>query len=67
MPFFKESFLGEGNYKPAEVIKALKKHNFTGFILDDHTPGLTGDDPYGYRGRAHAIGYIQALIEAVSA
>ena len=67
MPFFKECFLGEGNYKPAEVIKALKKHNFTGFLLDDHTPALTGDDPYGYRGRAHAIGYMQALIEAVSA
>jgi mannonate dehydratase len=47
-------------------VKALHKHGFTGAILDDHTPGLTGDDPYGYRGRAHAIGYIQALIEVVT-
>jgi mannonate dehydratase len=65
-PVFAECFLGEGNYKPYEVVKALHKHGFTGAILDDHTPGLTGDDPYGYRGRAHAIGYIQALIEVVT-
>jgi mannonate dehydratase len=65
-PFFQECFLGEGNYSPFEVIKALHKHGFTGSILDDHTPSLTGDSAYGHRGRAHAIGYIQALIEVVT-
>ena len=66
-PIFQECFLGEGNYSPHEVIKALHKHGFTGSILDDHTPSLTGDSAYGHRGRAHAIGYIQALIEVVTA
>ena len=65
-PVFQECFLGEGNYKPHEVIKALHKHGYTGSILDDHTPTLTGDSAYGHRGRAHAIGYIQALIEVVT-
>ena len=65
-PLFKECFLGEGNYKPHEVIKALHRHGYTGSILDDHTPTLTGDSSYGHRGRAHAIGYIQALIEVVT-
>ncbi len=65
-PYFQESFLGEGNYSPFEVIKALHAHGYTGAILDDHTPSLTGDSAYGHRGRAHAIGYIQALIEAVT-
>ena len=36
---------------------------FDGFILDDHTPALVGDSPYGHRGRAFALGYIQGLIE----
>ena len=29
-PLFKECFLGEGNYKPHEVIKTLHKHGYTG-------------------------------------
>ena len=65
-PVFQECFLGEGNYSPYEVIKTLHSLGFKGSILDDHTPSLTGDSAYGHRGRAHAIGYIQALIEAVS-
>lgn len=65
-PIFQECFLGEGNYSPYEVIKALHKHGYTGVLLDDHTPALTGDSAYGHRGRAHAIGYMQALIEVVT-
>lgn len=66
MPRFRECFLGEGNYSPLRVIQALHRVGFDGFILDDHTPGLVNDDGYGYRGRAHAIGYIQALLDVVT-
>lgn len=61
-PMFQEYFLGEGKYSAYEVIKELHKQGFTGSILDDHTPSLIGDTAYGHRGRAHAIGYIQAFI-----
>ncbi len=63
VPAFVECFLGEGNYRPAVVIRELRKAGFDGFILDDHTPSLVGDSPYGHRGRAFALGYIQGLIE----
>jgi mannonate dehydratase len=63
VPSFEECFLGEGNYRPAVVIRALRDVGFTGFILDDHTPELVGDSSYGHRGRSHALGYIQGLIE----
>ncbi len=63
VPEFVECFLGEGNYSPANVIRELSKHGFDGFILDDHTPALVGDSPYGHRGRAFALGYIQGLID----
>lgn len=66
MPRFTECFLGEGNYSPLTVVQALHDVGFDGFILDDHTPGLVGEDGYGYRGRAHAIGYIQALVDVVT-
>ncbi|MBO0810853.1 MAG: mannonate dehydratase [Microlunatus sp.] len=65
VPTFTECFLGEGNYSPLEAVRRLHRVGFRGFILDDHTPGLTGDDGYGYRGHAHATGYLQALVAAV--
>jgi mannonate dehydratase len=63
VPAFVECFLGEGNYRPAVVIRELREVGFDGFILDDHTPALVGDSPYGHRGRAFALGYIKGLIE----
>ena len=65
VPRFQEAFLGEGNYNPLKVMRALKHVGFTGFILDDHVPRMTGDTEYAHRGRAHAIGYLQALLATV--
>ena len=65
VPRFQEAFLGEGNYDPLTVMRALKQAGFTGFLLDDHVPRMTGDSDYAHRGRAHAIGYLQALLAAV--
>ncbi len=62
---FAECFLGEGNYRPFKVLRALRDVGFTGFILDDHVPNMVNDSPYGHRGRAHAIGYIQGMLEAL--
>jgi mannonate dehydratase len=63
VPDFVECFLGEGNYRPPVVIRALRQAGFDGFILDDHTPSLVGDSSYGHRGRSFALGYIEGLIE----
>ncbi len=65
VPRFTECFLGEGNYDPLRVISELHAVGFDGFVLDDHVPQTTGDSDWMHRGRAHAIGYIQALIRAV--
>lgn len=65
VPVFEECFLGEGNFRPLRVMRALHANGFTGFILDDHAPGLIDDSDYGHRGRAHAIGYIQGLLESI--
>lgn len=65
VPRFQEAFLGEGNYNPLSVMRLLKRVGFSGFILDDHVPRMTGDSEYAHRGRAHAVGYLQALLLAV--
>ncbi|MBX3069688.1 MAG: mannonate dehydratase [Thermomicrobiales bacterium] len=65
VPAFQECFLGEGNFDPAQVILALHRAGFDGFLLDDHVPHMDDDTPWNHRGRAHAIGYMQGLINAV--
>jgi mannonate dehydratase len=74
VPKFEESFLGEGNYDPAATLRRLARAGFDGFIIDDHVPAMIGDDDtwaetasaaYCSRGRAHAIGYLQGLLNAL--
>lgn len=62
VPTFQECFIGEGNYDPAEVMLTLKRVGFTGFLLDDHVPHMDDDTEWQHRGRAHAIGYMQGLM-----
>jgi mannonate dehydratase len=74
VPAFTECFLGEGNYNPARVIARLHAVGFDGFIIDDHVPAMIGDpdtwmdtspEAYCSRGRAHAIGYLQGVLNAL--
>jgi mannonate dehydratase len=76
VPAFKESFLGEGNYNPARVIRRLADKGFDGFIIDDHVPAMIDDvDTWGdtssrayvSRARAHAMGYLQGIIHTLDA
>ncbi|MYS80533.1 mannonate dehydratase [Embleya scabrispora] len=74
VPAFRECFLGEGNYHPARVIRRLHDVGFDGFLIDDHVPAVIGDrdtwmdissEAYCSRGRAHAIGYLQGVLNAL--
>lgn len=65
VPNFKECFIGDGNYDPAEIMLLLKRNGFTGFLLDDHVPRMDGDTSWNHRGRAHAVGYMQGLLNAI--
>jgi mannonate dehydratase len=65
VPRFQECFVDEGNNSMLEVVRALKQVGFTGFLIPDHVPHMVGDTPWGHRGRAYAIGYMTALLEAV--
>lgn len=60
---FHECFIDEGQVDTFEVVKTLKELDFDGFMITDHVPHVVGDSPWGHRGRAHAIGFMQALIQ----
>lgn len=74
VPRFTECFLGEGNINPARVIRRLQEAGFNSFLIDDHVPAMIGDrdtwrdtspEAYCSRGRAHAIGYLQGIFNAL--
>ncbi|WP_147917662.1 mannonate dehydratase [Ruania zhangjianzhongii] len=74
VPRFAESFLGEGNYNPAAVVRRLVQRGFDGFLIDDHVPAMLGDADtwadtstaaFCSRGRAHALGYLTGLFNAL--
>ena len=63
---FTECFVNEGNSDMLRVMITLKQAGFKGFLIDDHVPHMAGDTPWGHRGRAYAIGYMTALLEATN-
>jgi mannonate dehydratase len=74
VPKFEEAFIGSGNYDVPRVIHKLADVGFEGFIIDDHVPAMIGDEDtwadtasaaYCSRGRAHALGYLQGVLDAV--
>jgi mannonate dehydratase len=53
-----------------KAMRLYRDSGFRGVLIDDHVPMLAGDTEFpgnlgGYRGRMHALGYIQALIDVV--
>jgi len=72
VPKFSECFIDEGDTDMLKAMQAYKEVGFDGPMIVDHTPLLKGDTQWGDLpllggriGRAFAIGYMKALIQAV--
>jgi mannonate dehydratase len=64
---FTECYINEGNLaNKLEIMMALKENGFNSFLIDDHVPHMIDDTRWGHRGRAYAIGYLQALIDIMN-
>ena len=66
VPRYVETFINEGDLDMLEALRAYKEAGYTGAIVSDHTPGITGDIAEGKIGRSFSHGYIRALIQAVN-
>ena len=54
---FHETFLGDGNLDPLDVMLALHRSGFDGFVIDDHVPQMEGDAGWNFRGRGYTTGF----------
>lgn len=62
---YEEVALDDGDMDMFRVLKALKEVGYDGGVNPDHTPILIGDEK-GRASLAFAVGYIKALISALS-
>ena len=61
VPLFDESFIDDGDVNMYEALRTYKEVGYTGTIMPDHWPRVVGGSPL--IGRAHAIGYMKAMME----
>ena len=65
VPNYKEVFVDEGDIDMVKILRILKKNNFAGVIIPDHTPQMTCDAPW-YAGMAYAMGYMKAAMKIIN-
>src|SRR5581483_995233 len=65
-PFYKESFIDDGDVDVPRVLRILKENNFEGVIIPDHAPQMSCAAPW-HAGMAFALGYLRAAINACQA
>lgn len=63
---FQETFPDDGDVDMLRAMRVYKEVGYDGMIMPDHVPQIEGDDR-SKQAFAFAFGYIQALIEVVSA
>jgi mannonate dehydratase len=61
VPHYRETFIDEGDVDMIRILSILKKNDFQGVIIPDHTPQMTCAAPW-HAGMAHTIGFIQAAL-----
>jgi mannonate dehydratase len=62
---FQEVFLDEGDQDMHTAMKTYKEVGFEGPFMMDHTPGFPNTASTFWAGRAFAVGYMRAMIQAV--
>ncbi|MDN4525182.1 mannonate dehydratase [Fictibacillus fluitans] len=65
VPQYEEVFLDEGDIDMIKALKLLKKHNYQGVLIPDHTPSTDCDAPW-HAGMAFALGYMRAAINSLN-
>jgi mannonate dehydratase len=61
VPHYRETFIDEGEVDMIRILAILKKNDFQGVVIPDHTPQMTCAAPW-HAGMAHTIGFIQAAL-----
>jgi len=64
-PFYKETFIDDGDVDVPRVLRILQKNHFAGVIIPDHTPQMACAAPW-HAGMAYALGYLRAALQTLA-
>ena len=64
VPFYRETFIDDGDIDMIRVLRILKKNGFEGVLIPDHTPQMTCNAPW-HAGMAYALGFMRAALQMV--
>jgi mannonate dehydratase len=62
VPYYKETFVDDGDIDMVRVLRILKKNRFEGVLIPDHTPQMTCEAPW-HAGMSYALGYLRAALQ----
>jgi len=65
VPYYRETFVDDGDIDMLRVLSILKRNNFDGVIVPDHTPQMTCQAPW-HAGMAYALGYMRAALQTLA-
>lgn len=63
-PWYRETFVDEGDLDMMRVLKILHRNGFDGVIIPDHTPKMSCAAPW-HAGMAYAMGYMRAALDCL--
>jgi mannonate dehydratase len=66
VPFYKETFIDEGDVDMLRVMRILKKNTFDGVVVPDHAPQMACAAPW-HAGMAYALGYMRSALQTLNA
>lgn len=61
-PFYKETFIDDGEVDIRRVMRILRKNDFNGVLIPDHAPQMSCAAPW-HAGMAYALGYMRAALQ----
>jgi mannonate dehydratase len=64
VPFYRETFVDDGDIDMLRVLRVLKECGFEGVLIPDHTPQMTCGAPW-HAGMSFAMGYMRAAMQVV--
>jgi len=64
VPNYREVFVDEGDLNMAEAIRILKKNDYQGILIPDHSPAMSCNAPW-HASMAFSLGYMKALIDTL--
>ncbi len=64
VPFYRETFIDDGDIDMLRVLRILKKNKYDGVLIPDHTPQMACSAPW-HAGMAFALGYMRAALQVI--